>query len=127
MLIIAIFYGVNEACKENRIVLKNRLGHSKILQYHCHSPKVDLGVLYLDFNAIRIIKVKDEGVNITKWDCLFKHGINMRFHSYIQVYSQNTFAPQCDQLRQWSFTKSAIGFTYDDRRPSGPKYRWSTF
>ena len=56
MLVIAIFYGVNEACKENRIVFRNRLCPGKILQYHCHSPKVDLGVLYLDFNAIRIIR-----------------------------------------------------------------------
>ncbi|CAL9239397.1 unnamed protein product [Arabidopsis halleri] len=126
MLVTATYYGVNEACKENKIVIRNRLGPGEILKYHCRSKKIDLGVLYLDYNATRIITLKDEGINITKWNCLFKHGPpHMQFYSEIPVYSQNTLAPQCDQLRAWFFRRSVILFTNDYNNPAGPKYRWS--
>ncbi|EFH39411.1 predicted protein, partial [Arabidopsis lyrata subsp. lyrata] len=93
---------VNEACEKNEIVIINDLGPGRILQYHCRYPKKDFGVQYLNFDAIKTIQLRDEGFNITKWHCLLKHGQNMRYHKDILVYSQNTRAPQCGQVRVWT-------------------------
>ncbi|KAG7543184.1 Plant self-incompatibility S1 [Arabidopsis thaliana x Arabidopsis arenosa] len=121
---IAIYSRVNEACEKNEIVIINDLGPGRILQYHCRYPKKDFGVQYLNFDAIKTIQLRDEGFNITKWHCLLKHGLNMRYHKDILVYSQNTRAPQCGQVRVWTARLGMIWFKASYDVPSGRSLYW---
>lgn len=122
ILVTTFYYGVNEACEENKIVLRNQLGPGRIFQYHCRSEKKDLGVLYLNNEAIRIIKIKDEG--LTKWHCLLKHGVYMRLYNDIEVYHKSTLDPQCGQLREWSARLSGIWFRKTYKFPTGRARSW---
>lgn len=119
ILATAICSTKTEACEKNAIVIINDLGPGRILQYHCRYTKKDLGVQHLNFHAIKTIHLQDEGKNITKWHCLFKQGLNMRYRNYVEAYSQNTEAPQCGQVRVWTARMSGIWFKISYNNPSG--------
>ncbi|KAL9286615.1 putative plant self-incompatibility S1 [Arabidopsis thaliana] len=61
ILVSAIYFVVNDACKKTEIVIKNNFGSSRILQYHCRSENQNLGVQYLNAKGTKIIKFKDDG------------------------------------------------------------------
>lgn len=124
MLASAIYFNVNEACKPNEIIIWNDIGPGRTLQYHCRWKKKDLGVKYLNYGATTTIKLKDEGMEITTWHCLLKHGLYMRFYRDIIAYSQNTVEPHCGQHREWIARKSGIHFRKDPAFPSGRSHIW---
>ncbi|XP_020876752.1 S-protein homolog 15-like [Arabidopsis lyrata subsp. lyrata] len=129
MLVSAIYFVVNEACKENEIVIKNNLGYSRILQYHCRSGNQNLGVQHLNANSTKIIKFKDDGTKRSIWKCLFRQGINMKFYSEAEAYLPILNYPtipkyiQCGQLRVYIARLDALYLRMDEY-PALPVHLW---
>ncbi|CAA0406330.1 S-protein 15 [Arabidopsis thaliana] len=123
ILVTAIYFVGNEACKEIEIVIKNTLGPSRILQYHCRSGNTNVGVQYLNFKGTRIIKFKDDGTERSRWKCLFRQGINMKFFTEVEAYRPDLKHPLCGKRYELSARMDAIYFKMDERPPQ-PLNKW---
>ncbi|KAG7543244.1 Plant self-incompatibility S1 [Arabidopsis thaliana x Arabidopsis arenosa] len=123
MLVSAIYFVVNEACKGNEIVIKNQLGSSRILQYHCRVGKINLRVRHLNFNGTYAITFGDDGTERSRIKCLFRQGINMKFFTEVEVYRPVLKHPKCGLRYEYSAKMDAIYFKRDASPPLPLKWR----
>ncbi|EOA18352.1 hypothetical protein CARUB_v10006872mg [Capsella rubella] len=124
-LVIAIYFGINEACKINQIIFKNDLGVGKRFQFQCKSSNADSGVRYLNHKATGGVKFKDTGTNTSLWKCVVRQGVNMKYYINLDAYTPVLKAPKCDQLREYTARLDYIYFRMDSYPPV-KLYQWKT-
>ncbi|EOA15801.1 hypothetical protein CARUB_v10007278mg [Capsella rubella] len=113
ILVIAIYFGVNEACKLNELVFKNELGVGTRLRYYCRNGDYNSGFRYINHNAKEGIRFKDTGTDKSLWQCYLHHGVNMKLFILIEAYVPITNSPQCGQLREYTARPDAVYFRKD--------------
>ncbi|ESQ31671.1 hypothetical protein EUTSA_v10005113mg [Eutrema salsugineum] len=127
ILVAGSYFELNEACKENHVVIHNELGPGKILQLHCRSKDDDLGIQTFNYKAApSIIRFHDEVINLTEWNCIFRHGPKMEYSVDIEVYKAGPrVVPRCGQLRVWTARTDGIYFKRKLQDPLRFEVRWN--
>lgn len=127
MLVIATYFGWNEACASNRIVIQNDLGPNTPLQYRCRGwNDQDSGVRVLrNVGATYTIELSDvtNYNERTKWNCELRYGPRNEFYFDIEVY-RAAAKVRCGQLRHWVARKDGIYFRRDANKPLGHVLFW---
>ncbi|KAF8089622.1 hypothetical protein N665_0501s0034 [Sinapis alba] len=136
MLIIAMFFGVNEAfashkrglwflCKKNRIIIRNELGPGRNLEYHCHFNGKDEGVQLLKFNEERIFKFSDPLIGKKKkMNCVLRQGLWMRYSSRDFEAYHTSKERHCGQVREWTGRLDGIYFRRQRIKTPGFVFPW---
>ncbi|EOA18831.1 hypothetical protein CARUB_v10007445mg [Capsella rubella] len=125
VLVIFVYFGVNEACKLNEIVFKNELGAGKRFEYQCHDGKTNSGVKYLNNNANSGIRFKDTGKQTSLWKCNLKHGVTVKYYYNVEAYLPTINYPRCGQLREYTARPDGVYFRKDNYPPV-KLYSWLT-
>ncbi|CAN8244973.1 unnamed protein product [Cochlearia groenlandica] len=123
---IIMYFGINEACPENRFVLENDIGPNIPVQYHCLGlPGQDTGVKVLKYRTNYTHWFKDVFRKRTTWTCQIRYG-NPLTHSFdrLQVY-RGARDSRCNQLRHWSFRINGIYFRRDQAKSLGYVLPWT--
>ncbi|KAL9861276.1 putative plant self-incompatibility S1 [Arabidopsis thaliana] len=103
-------------CPSNYILITNELGPGLVLQYHCHSRDDNLNVENLQFNETKKIRLADKIGKRTRWTCLLKHGLYMRYYSEFIGYRMANVR-RCGASRQWIVRKAGIYLTRNQNPP----------
>ncbi|EFH68754.1 hypothetical protein ARALYDRAFT_888164 [Arabidopsis lyrata subsp. lyrata] len=94
-------------CPSNEIRISNELGPGLVLQYHCHSRDNNLGVQNLQFKELKQIRFGDKLGRRTRWTCLLKHGLYMRYYQEFIAYRMGNVR-RCGAIRHWFARKDGI-------------------
>ncbi|CAG7866868.1 unnamed protein product [Brassica rapa] len=127
MFISAMFFGLNEACKKNIVMISNQLYSSRgNLLIECSDNKGKFSSNLLSFDASPfIISFSDyRWPKETRWDCTISHGENNKFYYDLQVYHANF--QRCGQFRSWIAKDDGIWFTESYEDPAGFVLPWKT-
>ncbi|KFK42373.1 hypothetical protein AALP_AA2G247400 [Arabis alpina] len=127
MLANAMYFGLNEACRLNHMVIENDLGRDGPLQFHCRGWNgQDSKVQTLNNNgakySLEIIDVTNYRER-TKWNCMLRFGPAKEFFYDIEVY-RAAANPRCGQLRHWVARKDGIYFRKSVDMPLGRVLSW---
>lgn len=127
LFVTTTYFGFNEACKENHVVIQNELGPGRVLEYHCRSKDDDLQVHSLDFKGTPYtIKFHDEIPNLTRWACIFRQGPRKEYSFDIEVYKAGArLIPRCGQLRVWVAKLDGIYFSNKYNIPPWRVLSWN--
>lgn len=129
LLVIAVFFMLNEACPKSRIVIQNQLGPGIPLQYHCRGKQGnttrDTGVATLrTFNANYTITIIDRPVNGTRAmiTCDLSYGPRNEYYYDVQVFYG---AMRCIQrIHLWTAKIDGIYFKKKDSYPMKLVLKW---
>ncbi|XP_020865716.1 LOW QUALITY PROTEIN: S-protein homolog 14 [Arabidopsis lyrata subsp. lyrata] len=129
MFVVATCFGLNVAfdmfpCPSNTILITNELGPSLVLQYHCHSRDNNLNVSNLQFNETKVINFGDKLGRRTRWTCLLKHGLYMRYYSEFIGYRMGNVR-RCGHTRHWIARKDGIYLTRNQNPPPLFHHGWN--
>ncbi|EOA17932.1 hypothetical protein CARUB_v10006341mg [Capsella rubella] len=118
---------LNQACKQNQVVIMNELGPNRILEFHCYSNKDDLGIKTMGFQGTPYtIRFHDEIPNLTRWNCILRQGANMEYSFDVQMYKAGPrLIPRCGQLRIWSARLDGIYFARKANTPLVRALSWN--
>ncbi|ESQ38718.1 hypothetical protein EUTSA_v10029524mg [Eutrema salsugineum] len=127
MLVIAMYFGLNEASLKNRIEIHNQLALGHRLQYQCRNNinPFDDKVQYLNFNDTKVIEFHDPFYSDKRlqWNCILKHGPNMMYYYDIRVYRAAAYR-RFNLLRSWTAKSDGIYYRESYKKPSGHVLHW---
>ncbi|XP_002894304.2 S-protein homolog 25 [Arabidopsis lyrata subsp. lyrata] len=129
LLVTTMYFGINEACKKNHVVIHNELGPGIDLNIACRQLSIERTP-----SRFHTLKYKDPFYIIEfadnnqlphgeKWYCLLSHGTRPKYWFDIEVYAQ-AYYPRCGQLRSWIARKDGIWFTRRYHSPPGHVLDW---
>ncbi|CAL9214273.1 unnamed protein product [Arabidopsis halleri] len=130
MFVVATCLGLNVAffdmfpCPKNKILITNELGPGLVLQYHCHSRDNNLNVANLQFNETKEIAFGDKLGRRTRWTCLLKHGLYMRYFSEFIAYRMANVR-RCGAYRNWIARKDGIYVIRNRNPPPTFHHTWN--
>ena len=127
VFISAMFFGLNEACKKNIVMIANQLYSSRgnlLIECSDNKGKFSSNLLSFDANPFIISFSDYRWPKETRWDCTISHGENNKFYYDLQVYHANF--QQCGQLRSWIAKDDGIWFTESYEDPAGFVLPWKT-
>ncbi|EOA19028.1 hypothetical protein CARUB_v10007681mg [Capsella rubella] len=127
VLVLIKYFVVNQACKQNNVVILNELGPGRVLEYHCRSKDDDLGVKKMNFNGPPYtIRFRDEIPNLTRWACIFRQGPSNEYSFDVEVYKAGErLIPRCGQLRIWAARLDGIYFARKANTPLVRALSWN--
>lgn len=109
LLLAAMYFGLNEACKKNRIEFHNQLFPSNILEIQCIRNNGSILSHKLSFRKPPyIIDFEDnmEKRERVTWSCIL---IQRQFYIDVDAYTK-TITKRCGQLRSWIAKVDGIWF-----------------
>ncbi|CAA7059962.1 unnamed protein product [Microthlaspi erraticum] len=97
LVTVALQFGLNDACTDNDVVFRNRLGKDIILKVSCESNKKHRSIGSVNFMGIpHRITFGEEVGGKTTWHCLLRYG---QFTSHFRAYKGGSLIPRCGELR----------------------------
>lgn len=96
LITVALQFRLNDACSDNDVVFRNRLGKDIILKVNCESNKKHPSIGSVKFKGIpHRITFGEEVGGKTTWHCLLRQG---QHTSHFRAY-KGSFIPRCGELR----------------------------
>ncbi|EOA36589.1 hypothetical protein CARUB_v10011784mg [Capsella rubella] len=129
LLVTTIYFGTNEACKKNQVVIHNELAPGIVLDIGCrkdsivHPPTRFYSLKYKDPFYIIEFEDNNQVPHDEKWYCMLSYGTRPKYWYDIEVYRQG-YAPRCGQLRSWIARTDGIWFTRRYDSPPGHVLDW---
>ncbi|KAL0878326.1 hypothetical protein Bca101_028032 [Brassica carinata] len=136
LFVIAICFGLSEACAESRVVFTNEIGKGIIFHVKCQSwnPAINHPQINIQpgrNHIFRFVSAEER----TRYDCNVFYQLPVdpnnprprikQYHDLI-AFRAGTRSSKCGQYREWCARHDGIYFRRNPNKPLGHSLSWNT-
>ncbi|KAG7589610.1 Plant self-incompatibility S1 [Arabidopsis suecica] len=123
MLVILMYFCMNEGAQGNILRLKNELNPGSILKVNCTSKSDITGVHDVTFNSYAEWSFGEHETSRTIWRCLLRQGPKMEFHHILWRAYRGARFTRNNQIRLWIAKVDGI-YLEKNNGPRKRMYDW---